>query len=698
MEQLRRNSLAWLERTNPLRGLSISRAGCIFDNARVWGSPRLQYMYNEIEMTDPVLMTCVERRNAALAGLQQQFVAISGVDETLANEQRDALVRFVSQIENFDEALERMDEAFFRGYVHLQPIWDGDKVPYIRPINSWNFIRNDRGEWLWNPNCHETIAGLDDVRGARLVTLARRRAIDYPAIFIYIRKALGERDYGRFIERHGIPHAAIMMAPGTEKKDVPAYLSSADAWNNGQNMVLPNGASINLATEARGTDPFTPFVEHQDKYIVLLATGGTLTSLAQADTGSLAGGAQMEVWREIVARDGVLIAGALNRCLFNRYLNLAFPGQPIAAEFRLDNERKQSAAEVADLAGKLKAAGWRISQEQLEEAVGYTLEKDDGGQGLTALPSMVGRGVPSAPFMNKAGTNGTDVTNATACPNSILAAFARDTGPAADAIKELLKNPSKDAAESILKNLDSLLPQDPYLAAEIAEAMAKEFKVTGEDGRARAPREPQPNKDDQPRGKSSPESTPGSFAPAGGGGASTKGDEAKKEEPKIEESPKAKAKREKHEWQVKAAAQGTANMQIIRSGQDCHDFMPGPTLINGKKISHIAFYQSELIHVRDNMQGDFGNGKFGFNHQPMLVGDRIPNTIAQGTWYKQGADYVAVEGKDKLVVLSPDGDGVKFKTTRIAADDVSKIRAGNYQRVFNKEDADDESHSTNAGF
>lgn len=61
------------------------------------------------------------------------------------------------------------------------------------------------------------------------------------------------------------------------------------------------------------------------------------------------GGAQMEVWREIVARDGVAVADALNRHLFRRYLELEFPGRPMAAKFTLSNEKKPTAGEIADL-------------------------------------------------------------------------------------------------------------------------------------------------------------------------------------------------------------------------------------------------------------------------------------------------------------------------------------------------------------
>ena len=480
MEELRRLNKMWLERTNPLRGLSISRATSMFDSARVWGSPRLQYAYNEIEATDPVLMTCVERRQSALAGLDYRFVASSSEDETLANEQRDALDRFVSGIENFSEVLEHMDLAFFRGFSHVQPIWDGTKVQHVNLLDSWNFLRNDEGQWLWNPACHETTGGLEPIGpDARLVSLVRKRAIDYPAIVIYIRHALGDRDWGRFIERYAIPPVHFEMAAGATDKDKPLYQEAGDAAHNGQNTIRPNGSHIDFAAEARGADPFTPFIEHQDKYIVLLATGGTLTSLAQADTGSLAGGAQMEVWREIVARDGVKIAEALNRSLFRRYLELEFPGRPMAARFELSNEAKPTADEIADLAGKLKTAGYTVDQAELEEAVGLKLVKDE-----TPAPQP-GFG---APFMNKAPAPRPDARlSEDEQPADILAAFAKDMSPAGKAVAELLKDIENGEAVSsplvqkkasaLLAKLDTLLPEDPAMTAVIAEAMAKEFSV-----------------------------------------------------------------------------------------------------------------------------------------------------------------------------------------------------------------------------
>lgn len=656
MEELRRLNKMWLERTNPLRGLSISRATSMFDSARVWGSPRLQYAYNEIEATDPVLMTCVERRQSALAGLDYRFVASSSEDETLANEQRDALDRFVSGIENFSEVLEHMDLAFFRGFSHVQPIWDGTKVQHVNLLDSWNFLRNDEGEWLWNPACHETTGGLEPIGpDARLISLVRKRAIDYPAIIIYIRHALGDRDWGRFIERYAIPPVHFEMAAGATDKDKPFYQEAGDAAHNGQNTIRPNGSHIDFAAEARGADPFTPFIEHQDKYIVLLATGGTLTSLAQADTGSLAGGAQMEVWREIVARDGVKIAEALNRSLFRRYLELEFPGRPMAARFELSNEAKPTADEIADLAGKLKTAGYTVDQAELEEAVGLKLVKDE-----TPAPQL-GFG---APFMNKAPAPRPDARpSEDEQPTAILKAFAADMSPAGKAVAELLKDIEngeaassplvKEKASALLSRLPSLLPDDPATAAVIAEAMAAEFGTKVENKAGEGDVEFRminghqvPIKDGKP------------VLDGGNGG-----------------SAKAKTKAEKRQRQADNKAAGISAMSTVENGSDCLNFM------RSQKLGRIAFYQGNdsegYLHIKNNPDP---------NHQVMLKDGNIPNTLAYGKYYNdtyQDKSGWSVVNGDKCVFLGKDGDGVKIITAY-----VSKSKAAVFARraaIENKE-------------
>ncbi len=368
----------------------------------------------------------------------------------------------MNSIDNLDEVIEHLDLAFFRGYSVAQPIWTNDTVRHIEVFDSWNFLFDERGALLWNPNCSMDVKDCETIGpSARLLYLKRRRAIDWPALIIYLRKYIGERDWGRFLERYGIPPVDVVMAANATKEDRSEYEKGADAANNGQNVVWPANSQISRSETSRGQDPFSAFIDHQEREIVLMATGGTLTSLAQADTGALAGGAQMKVWEQIVARDAVLTNAVFARSLINRFLALNFPGREIAAKFELGPEKNPSPAEVAELAGKIKSAGYLVDQHALEEATGFKLVKDE-------TPS---NGVP---FLNKRPSPDATARGG----DKLLAAFASDMSPLGDAIKALLNDPSPAAATALIDRLPSLLPDDPALASILAEAMAEEFGVT----------------------------------------------------------------------------------------------------------------------------------------------------------------------------------------------------------------------------
>lgn len=114
-------------------------------------------------------------------------------------------------------------------------------------------------------------------------------------------------DWDRFLERYGIPPVDAVMSPDATVENRAEYLEAAEKARDGLPVVWPSGSQISRADGSRGQDPFSVFVRHQEELIVLMATGGTLTSLAEAGSGTLAGGAQMDVWEQIVRRD----AGAL---------------------------------------------------------------------------------------------------------------------------------------------------------------------------------------------------------------------------------------------------------------------------------------------------------------------------------------------------------------------------------------------------
>ncbi len=171
------------------------------------------------------------------------------------------------------------------------------------------------------------------------------------------------------------------------------------------------------------------------------------------------------------------------RSLVLPFIQAKFPGRPCAVTF--DFDEPPTAKEVFEIAVAAKSAGWKIAKEQLEEQSGYTLEEDAAqnplhpyANGLQNAPQLLNKQVDGqggeerkTPLKSVEKTDGGDV----------LAAFAKDTGPAADAIRELLEDPTPEKAKALLDDLPTLLPEDPALAAIIAEEMAKEFSSAASD-------------------------------------------------------------------------------------------------------------------------------------------------------------------------------------------------------------------------
>ena len=521
MTLIPRDTSGWWRYANPLAGLTLRQAQSIYDSARRGCSPLLHRVYDAIEAADPLVMTCVERRSSALAGLGWRVTARAGADKALAAEQRAAAAELADGIGDLAEAVEHLDLAFFRGFSIVQPVWEGGGVRRIVRLDSWNFMRAPDGAWLWNPDCRESGEGLEALGpDARLVAVSRPRAIDYPAMGIHIRKALGERDWGRFVERYGIPPVDAVMGAGTTEEQRGDYLRSAEAARDGRSVVWPAGTSVSRAEGARGQDPFTAFVEHQEKLVVLMATGGTLTSLAQADTGSLAGGAQMDVWEQIVRRDSEIVGAALDRALFRPYLKAAFPGRPVSAVFELGREASPTADEVFETAGKARTAGYVVVQAELEEASGFKLERESADSGLPG-------GFGAAPFARNARK-----------PLANPLQNARTGSGATDAPKD---------GET---RLDAILDD---FAAKLAEEMQDEmFSAAAEALGGGDEGEAVRNAEDQPRGKTTPESTPGSFAPSGGGSAS----DASAETPAKTEGAGSDAKADKPEGKDEKKPEG----------------------------------------------------------------------------------------------------------------------------------------------
>lgn len=409
-ELYEKDSIAsWLELQNPLRGLTVTKTVQIFDFARAGSYADLQWLYREIENADPILLTVSERRASSLLSRDWDVKAyeaskVRGYDEALADDQRGFLKLAFAQSErgNLTDTLEHLSTAFFRGFAHARPLYSENMqgIDGFDVLDNWNFCRDHQtGTWYWNPSAQSTpdIKDVTEIPAGELASVIRTKHVDYPAMEIYIRRALGDRKYGIFLERYGIPPVIIIMPQDGDKARETEYRAAAELVAKGGSGALPYGSQVNYATEARGADPFNAFLARQEKLIVLMATGGTLGSLA-SPTG-IGGGAsdvQDKAFMDIIMRDCSILASSLNRTCTRALLNAAFPGKPHLAYFDFA-DRKPTASQVFEDAGKAKTAGYTVAQSDLEERTGYTLERDAAAPVPSPVPGTQTEAAVAAP-------------------------------------------------------------------------------------------------------------------------------------------------------------------------------------------------------------------------------------------------------------------------------------------------------------
>ena len=71
-----------------------------------------------------------------------------------------------------------------------------------------------------------------------LCSLTRTRHVDYPAMAICLRMALGESKWGQFLERYGIPPVIIIMPPDIDPNLDSVYREAAEKVADGGERCL----------------------------------------------------------------------------------------------------------------------------------------------------------------------------------------------------------------------------------------------------------------------------------------------------------------------------------------------------------------------------------------------------------------------------------------------------------------------------
>lgn len=398
----------WREAYNPIRGLTIERCIRHLEEYQQGIMANIQWLFAHIEAQDATLLTVIENLDSAIGSIDWDIAQISPdsrrFDSVLAAEQEACLRAAYENIENLSEAISHLTLARFRGFAHLAP-WcrlDGrlDTLYRLQPIDQWNMVRQGHaGPWAYNPSAEpisydqtreEYRLGADD-----LICRERKRYVNRIGLIKFIRSTTAEKDWDAYVEIYGIPACFIVLPQNIPTDKEGQWLELAQQGAEGASAVLPGGSDVKTLSENRAVQPFQARLEWLEKQLVIAATGGMLTVLAESGSGTLAGSVHKTVFDTLAAAEAKKCAETLNAWLDKRLLNAAFPGKPHLAYFDLSRPEEKDVGEVVTQICALRAAGIDVAKEQIEEMTGYTIANV---RDLSAPASPLGALPPSVPF------------------------------------------------------------------------------------------------------------------------------------------------------------------------------------------------------------------------------------------------------------------------------------------------------------
>jgi len=385
----------WREQYNPLVGLAITRARTLLEAGQRGEFADLQWTYKFVEERFPVLFALIERRTSSIVELDWSIKTTpeelwpAGATQAMADDQTAALRQAYDRIDNLTEAIEHLAMATFRGFAHLQKqsLHEPGQIDHLEPLDQWNWVRDGLyGPWYWNPEAQSTghLSLGDPIDPDEFLIRTVKRPVNPIALFAFIRWSMGQKDWSGFLEIFGIPGGVVIGPPNVPKEREAEYQTAGEQIAEGGSGYLPNGADYKTNDSPRGVNPFREYLRAQVEDVVLAGTGGLLTMLAESGSGTLAGEAHSDTFKQIAKAEAAKISALFQCYLDPETLSTKFEGKPVLAYFDLAAEEETDVGEIVDHVVKLSSAGYQQDPEELSEKTGYTL--------TSSVPS-----VPSVP-------------------------------------------------------------------------------------------------------------------------------------------------------------------------------------------------------------------------------------------------------------------------------------------------------------
>jgi phage gp29-like protein len=375
-------STNWRAQFNPLRGLTIQLLVAMLEQGERGNYARLQWLYRFVEKRNSTLRAVLQRRQAAITRLDWDIRLRSDASSgprTLPARQAAFLRDAYERIENLREAVTFLALAEFRGYAHLERIVDRQgRITELRPVPQWFWARlGPEAPWQYNATARPGLPMPQDpvLDPAKFIVREVGSPIDEVAVIAHVRQSLSQKDWDAFVETYGLPPLFLELPPDIPAEREAEYQAQAEAIIGDARGTVPHGTQIHTVDSgARGQNPFAEHLRYQDELIVLAATGGKLTALAESGSGTLAGSAHQQAFDDITEAEGALISEIFQRQFDARLLAEAFPGQPQLAYFELAMTRSLDPADVIAQALTLAKAGYEIDPAELSEKTGYKLK------------------------------------------------------------------------------------------------------------------------------------------------------------------------------------------------------------------------------------------------------------------------------------------------------------------------------------
>jgi phage gp29-like protein len=388
-------STNWRAQYNPLRGLTLTLAVAMLEQGERGNYARLQWLYRYIEKRNATLRGVLQRRQASMTRLgwdiRVRSDAASTAPRSLAARQAAFLRDAYERVANLREAITFLALAEFRGYAHLERICDRrGRIVELRPVPQWFFARlGPDADWQYNATARPGLPMPQDpvVDEQRFIWREVAAPIDEVALIAHVRQNLSQKDWDAFVETYGLPPLFLELPPDIPAEREAEYQAQAEAIIGDARGTVPNGTQIHtIDSGARGQNPFADHLRYQDEQIVLAATGGTLTALAESGTGTLAGSAHQQAFDDITEAQAVVLTEIFQRQFDEPLLAREFPGQPPLAYFELALTRDVDPATVVNQSLILAKAGYEIDPQELSEKTGYRLKLRDYPLPLPAQP------------------------------------------------------------------------------------------------------------------------------------------------------------------------------------------------------------------------------------------------------------------------------------------------------------------------